>query len=224
MSENSAQDKTEQASPKRLADAKKKGQVPRSRELNTACVMLASAAGFMVFGDDMAKSALEALQQGLTYERAELLDPKAPVAVFGEAIATALMSLVPFFTVVVVAAVCAPALTGGWSFSTQAIAFKAEKLNPLKGLKRVFSANGLVELVKALAKFGVVGGFAVVFLNQFADEFLTLSTQPLKTALAHAGAIGVKALMMFSAPLLLIAAIDVPFQLFQHLLGIIQTC
>ncbi len=216
MSENSAQDKTEQATPKRLADAKKKGQVPRSRELNTACVMLASTAALMVFGDDMAHDALTALSEGLSYERAALLDPKAPVAVFGEAIATALSSLVPFFIVVMVAAICAPALTGGWSFSAQAIAFKAEKLNPVKGLKRVFSANGLLELLKALAKFGVVGGFAVVFLNMFANEFLSLSTQPINTALGHAGTLGVKALLMFSTPLLLIAAIDVPFQLWQH--------
>lgn len=216
MSESSGQEKTEQATQKRLADARKKGQVPRSRELSTAAVMLASAGGLFVFGEAIAADILEALTRGLSFDRADIFDPKAPVAVFGEAIAKGLASLMPFFGVVMVAAICAPAMTGGWSFSTQAIAFKAEKLNPLKGLKRVFSANGLVELLKALAKFSVVGGFAMVFLKQNANEFLALGTEPLKTAFSHASILGMKALLMFSLPLLIIAAVDVPFQLWQH--------
>ncbi|MEM7081980.1 MAG: flagellar biosynthesis protein FlhB [Pseudomonadota bacterium] len=216
MSENNGQEKTEQATPKRLADARKKGQVPRSRELNTATVMLIATAGLFAFGDNLAVDTLEALRSGLALERGELFDLNAPIATFGEAIYTALKSLLPFFAVVLAAAICAPAMTGGWSFSTKAIAFKASKLNPIKGLKRVFSANGLLELVKALAKFAVVGGFAVVFLKLYALEFLALSTMPVRAALVEAAVLGVKALLMFSAPLLLIAAVDVPFQLWQH--------
>lgn len=216
MSENSAQEKTEQATPKRLADARKKGQVPRSRELSTAAVMLASAAAMIFLGDTIAVGALQALQEGLTIERNVLLDPNQPVAAFRDAVAAALKSLLPFFTVVMCAAICAPAMTGGWSFSLQAMAFKAEKLNPIKGLKRVFSARGLLELTKAMAKFALVGGVAILFLLKYAGDFLALGTQPLQTALAHAAGVGVKALLIFSAPLLIIAAIDVPFQLWQH--------
>ncbi|MFK8029929.1 MAG: flagellar biosynthesis protein FlhB [Gammaproteobacteria bacterium] len=216
MSETSGQEKTEQATPKRLEDARKKGQVPRSKELSTAAVMLASAGALMTFGPTMITGSLNALKDGLTYTRTEIFDPKEPVAAFGEAIGIALQSLLPFFIVVVVAAICAPAMTGGWSFSTQAMAFKAEKLNPLKGIKRMFSVNALVELFKALAKFGVVGSVAVAFLYSSSDQLMSLSMQPINVALTQAATMGVKGLLIFSTPLLLIAAVDVPFQLFQH--------
>lgn len=216
MSENSAQDKTEQATPKRLADARKKGQVPRSRELSTAAVMLSASAGLIFFGDQIATGAVQVLHNGLSYERAALLDPREPLVAFKTAIGSALLSLLPFFAVVLCAAICAPAMTGGWSFSLQAMAFKAEKLNPIKGLKRVFSARGLLELAKALGKFGLVGGVAVAFLLHFAGDFMSLGTQDLNMAFSHAATIGMKAMVIFSAPLLVIAAIDVPFQLWQH--------
>ena len=216
MSESSGQEKTEEATPKRLADARKKGQVPRSRELSTAAVMFASAGGLWAFGDTILVTAMDLLRNGLTYQREALLDPAQPIAAFREAIGTGLLSLMPFFAVVTCAAICAPAMTGGWSFSMSAIAFKAEKLNPLKGLKRVFGPNGLVELVKALAKFGLVGGVAVFYLLKFTGDFLSLGTQPLHAALLHSATIALKALLVFSFPLLIIAAIDVPFQLWQH--------
>ncbi len=216
MSEQNAQERTERATPKRLADARKKGQVPRSRELSTAAVMLASAGALTFLGDRIAAGITEILRFCLQQERAALLDANFAVEAIDVALRAALWSLVPFLAIVMCVAIAAPAMTGGWAFSLQAMAFKADKLNPIKGLKRVFSARGLLELVKAMAKFALVGSVAVFFLVRLSGDFLSLGTQPTHAALAHAANIGMKALLIFSAPLLIIAAIDVPFQLFDH--------
>lgn len=216
MSNKSAQEKTEQATPKRLADARKKGQVPRSRELTTAAVTLSAAAALMVFGESMAAGITAIFNEQLTLERALIFDPQAPVKAFHAAIASGLTLLAPYFAVVIVAAIAAPALTGGWSFSLQAIAPKAEKLNPFTGIKRVFGPRGLMELAKALAKFGLVGSVAVLFLRHLSNDYLALGTQPVLSGLASAAELGITALIVFAAPLLIIAAVDVPFQLWDH--------
>ncbi|MFK7886275.1 MAG: flagellar biosynthesis protein FlhB [Gammaproteobacteria bacterium] len=215
MSET-GQEKTEEPTPKRLADARKKGQVPRSRELTAAGVMLSAGAGLWLFGQHMAHGVTNVMRNGFTLERAALFDDTALFVAFETAILDALKFLAPFFGVVVIAAVATPALLGGWSFSAKAMAFKAEKLNPLKGLKRIFGPNGLMELLKALAKFGLIGSVAVFMLKSISGEILSLSTQPVLSALGHAAELLLMALLVVSAPLLIIAAIDAPFQLFQH--------
>lgn len=215
MSET-GQEKTEQPTPKRLADARKKGQVPRSRELTAAGVMLSAGAALWLFGQHMAHGVGTVMRNGFTLERATLFDDTALFRAFETAIVDALTVLAPFLLVVVIAAIATPALLGGWSFSAKAMAFKAEKLNPLKGLKRIFGPNGLMELLKALAKFVLIGSVAVFLLRAISGEILSLSTQPLMSALGHAAQLLLTALLTVSAPLLIIAAIDAPFQLFQH--------
>lgn len=217
MSESaSGQEKTEQPTPKRLADARKKGQVPRSRELTAAGVMLSAGAALWLFGQHMAQGVSGVMRNGLILERTALFDQTALFAAFETAVIDALKALAPFFAVVVVAALATPALLGGWSFSTKAMAFKIDKLNPLKGLKRIFGPNGLMELVKALAKFTLIGSVAVFVLRAVSGQILSLSTQPVMSALGHAAELLLMALLILSAPLLIIAAIDAPFQLFQH--------
>jgi len=157
------------------------------------------------------------LREGLTLERATLYDDNALLVAFRSAISAALESLAPFMLTVIVAAAVTPALLGGWSFSTKAIAFKIDKLNPLKGLKRVFGANGLMELLKTLAKFALVGAVAVLMLRTLTGEILSLGDQPLLSALGHAAHLILLTLLVVSTPLLIIAAIDAPFQLHQHM-------
>lgn len=216
MSESSGQEKTEQPTPKRLADARKKGQVPRSRELTAAGVMLTAGAALWVFGGRIAAGLGGVLHDGLALERASLFDDEALAQAFRSAVGAALGSLAPFLLAVVVAAAVTPALLGGWSFSAKAMAFKIDKLNPLKGLKRVFGPNGLMELLKALAKFMLVGAVAVMMLRYLTGELLSLGDQPLASALRHAADMILLTLVVVSTPLLAIAAIDAPFQLYQH--------
>ncbi|MFK8016220.1 MAG: flagellar biosynthesis protein FlhB [Gammaproteobacteria bacterium] len=213
---DSGQEKTEQPTPKRLADARKKGQIPRSRELTAAGVMLTAAVALWTFGASMAEGISGVLRAGFTLERAAIYDDRSLFMALQSAISASLKSAAPFYLSVVIAAIVTPALLGGWSFSMKAMAPKLSKLNPLSGIKRVLGPNGLMELIKALAKVCLIGGVAVFMLRQISGEIIGLGTQPVLTALRHAADLMLFALIVVSAPLLIVAAIDAPFQLTQH--------
>ncbi len=216
MAEDTGQERTERATPKRLREARERGQVARSRELNTALVMLAGAGVLMAAGGDMAAGALALMREGLSLHGADLQTPQAMVARLADALGAGFLAVTPLLAAVTLAAALAPLAVGGWVFSSKAVAFRAEKLDPVKGLKRIFSAQGLMELVKALVKFALVGSVAVGALWWEADAVLGLAAQALGPAMAHAGLIFTQVFLLLSASLLLIAAVDVPFQLWNH--------
>ncbi|MCO6412084.1 MAG: flagellar type III secretion system protein FlhB [Thiogranum sp.] len=217
MAENQdGQEKTEQATPKRLEEARKKGQVPRSRELTTMAMLLMAAISMAVMGDAMIEQMGEVLHTGLAVERARLFDRFAVIDILGEAMMQAALLMAPFLLVMMVTAVLAPVALGGWAFSTQAMGVKLDKLNPLTGMKRIFAARGLVELVKALAKFLLIGSVGALLLVQFMPELMGLGRESVENGLAHTGKILSTSFLVLSASLIVIAVIDVPFQLWDH--------
>ena len=214
--EQQGQERSEQPTAKRLTEARKKGQVARSRELNTLLVMLASAiALWLLSGPAMS---------GLIALFSEALSPSGDVLRQAELVPTHLMQVMlsaltliaPFLAITVVAALAGPAVMGGLLFSADAIAFKAEKLDPIKGLGRVFSTKGLIELVKALLKFFLVLGVAVLIYKFMEREVMALITLDVMEGITRSGGMIMIALVLLSATLVLIAAIDVPYQLWSH--------
>ncbi|HHH43999.1 MAG TPA: flagellar type III secretion system protein FlhB [Gammaproteobacteria bacterium] len=217
MAENEdGQEKTEQATPKKQEEARNKGQVPRSRELTTMAMLLVGAASVSMMGGPLIQQLGGVMRMGLQVERSKVFDPWAIIDILSQAVYHGFLSLVPFLLVMLVTALAAPVALGGWAFSTEAIAFKAEKLNPLKGLKRIFAARGLIELVKALAKFILIGSVGAGLLWHFLPQLMGLGREPVVAALAHTGSILSLSFVVLSASLLLIAAIDIPFQLWDH--------
>jgi flagellar biosynthetic protein FlhB len=107
-------------------------------------------------------------------------------------------------------------MIGGWTFSSDAFGFKTERLDPVKGLGRMFSMRSLVELVKSLAKFALIAVIGVLVVDSQIDEVRALALQPLGSAIAECGRIALFALLAMSAGLGLVAAIDAPFQLWQY--------
>ncbi|MGB5588836.1 MAG: flagellar biosynthesis protein FlhB [Gammaproteobacteria bacterium] len=214
--DQSYQEKTEQATPKRLRESREKGQVPRSRELSAALVMITGAAMMVLAHGPMTAGMLNLIRSGLSSPGHLPRDASQLPAALGSAIREALVVIGPFFLVLLVAAVLAPTLTGGWSFSLKPMAPKLEKLNPAKGLKRVFGPKGLIELVKAFAKAALVTGLGVTLLWRWAPELLALGAAPVNQAIGASAGMAAMALLMLSLSLILIAAVDVPFQLWQH--------
>jgi flagellar biosynthetic protein FlhB len=210
------QERTEQPTPKRLREAREKGQVPRSRELTMTIVMLIGAAALLSFGGWFADRVQQLLTRAFRIGRSNLLDKDFMLRHFGDLAGETLLLLAPLMGALLVGAVLAPGLLGGWNFSRQAIAFKGDRLDPVRGLKRVFGSKGLMELLKALGKFAVVGAGAAVFLWSTADRFMSLSRLPIGTAIGESAFLAALALLVMSAVLILIAAIDVPFQLYSH--------
>jgi flagellar biosynthetic protein FlhB len=217
MAENEdGQEKTEQATPKKQEEARNKGQVPRSRELTTMAMLLMGAISITLMGGPIAQQLGGVMRMGLQIEKSKIFDPWAVIEILSQAIYQGFMSLVPFLLVMLVTALAAPVALGGWAFSTEAMSFKTEKLNPLKGLKRIFAVRGLIELVKALVKFLLIGSIGAGLLWHFLPELMGLGREPVVSALAHTGSILTVSFVVLSASLLLIAAIDVPFQLWDH--------
>lgn len=217
MAENdNSQERTEQPTPKRLKDAREKGQVPRSRELTMTLVMLAGASTLLLTGGRYVQRLAGVLQRGFTVERENLFDDSFIFGYLGTQFGDGLLTVAPKLIILLVVALMAPALIGGWNFSQKALVPKFEKLNPVKGLKKIFGPRGLMELVKALGKFLLVGTAAAILLWFASDRFLVLAQMPTLPAMATAAGIVGLALITLSSVLILIAAIDVPFQLHTH--------
>jgi flagellar biosynthetic protein FlhB len=217
MAENEdGQEKTEQPTPKRLEESRKKGQVPRSRELNTMAVTLTGALALMAMSSHFVEGLREVMQSNFSLKREDIFEPMAMIHHLGDAIWDALWILAPFFIALMVVALLASVALGGFSFSAEALAPKLNKLNPIKGMGRVFSLKGLVELVKALAKFLLIAGVTALLLWLSAEELVSLSGMEVGQAIGEAGSLIGGSLIILASTLILIALLDVPFQLWDH--------
>ena len=217
MADNSsAQEKTEQPTAKRLDDAKKKGQVPRSKELNTMLIMAVAALSFIMIGQTMVNDLSDVLKTNFQISREDIFDSRAILRFFYAAIIDGFFLLMPFFGIMIVAALLAPMSIGGWSFSIEAMQPKFSKLNPIKGMKKVFSVKGLVEMIKAMAKFILVAAVAMIVIWANMNEFLQLGNESLDSALSHAAELLASGFMSVTVALIIIALIDVPFQIWDH--------
>jgi flagellar biosynthetic protein FlhB len=217
MAENKdGQEKTEQPTPKRLQDSKKKGQIARSRELNTMAITLIGGIALVGMSGHFGQSMSEIMSSGFTIERSDIFDHTALLRRLAAAIVDALVMLAPFFVLTVVVAIGSSIALGGMAFSGEALAPKLSKLNPISGMKRLFSAKGLVELLKALAKFFLIGGATTLTLWLLLDRFIGLSRLELGPAVMELSTLIGGSFVLISCTLILIAMVDVPFQLWDH--------
>jgi flagellar biosynthetic protein FlhB len=218
MAENDTpqHDRTEQPSTKRLEDARRQGQVARSRELSMMAVTLGGAAVLWAGQPYFAEGMRALLAQGLELPRATLLDPGSMAKLLGDGVGLGLRVVAPLFLACLVASVVGSIALGGFSFSFESLSPKFEKLNPVTGFKRIFGWHGLAELAKSLAKFVLVAAVAYVLIMHLARDFLALGTLTLEAALRRSAWLSAICLVGLSATLILIAAADVPFQYWQH--------
>ena len=216
MAEQDLADRTERATPKRIDEARKRGQVPRSAELGAAAVTLAGGAGLYTLGASMSEGMATMLRKGLSLNPAARLQDSDMMAALSSGFRDALWSVAPLLGLLMAAALLSPLVIGGWNFSTGAIGLKFERLNPANGFKRMFSARGWIELGKSLAKFSVVALIAVLVLWNRADELTSLGAQPIELAIGHAAYLCAEALLALAGGLVLIALVDVPLQLWQY--------
>lgn len=216
MAEQQFQERTEQATPKRKQEARRKGQVARSKELNMAAVMIGAAIVMFISGPAIADAMIAMMRRGLVLDPAQIEHPSALVAALSGAVWSALAALSPLLITLMLAAVAGGVAIGGWAFSGQALQPKLSKLDPIKGLKRVFGLKGLVEVAKAIGKAGVVGLAAFVVLYLAASDILNLSVAPFNQAVAKSSTLMMTIFLVACVSLLVIALFDVPFQLWNH--------
>lgn len=213
---NSGQEKTEQATPKRIQDARKKGDIARSRELTTTGVMLAGASGLLVLAPTLGARLADSFAAGFNVNRQRLFEPGVMAESIAEQAINALWILLPLGGICVIAAFGFSVMLGGLSFSLTSLAPKAERISIPKGLKRMFGVKALVELGKSIAKVALVILIAVFWMRSISDEVLRLADLPISVALAKSGWLALSTLLIVSLGLIVVAAIDVPWQLFEY--------
>ncbi|MGZ8918295.1 MAG: flagellar biosynthesis protein FlhB [Methylobacter sp.] len=216
MAEDSGQEKTEEPTSKRLEDARKKGQIARSRELNTFVMLIASATLLLMLGGQMGNSLLAMMRTQFQLSRKIIFDPASPVIYFKQLMIDGIVLVAPFIAVMVIAAIVAPLALGGWVFSWEAIAPKLEKLDPIKGIARLFALRGLIELIKALLKFLLIFVVAVILSRHFINELVGLGAEPLEQSIIHTLNIISICFLVLSASLIVVVMFDVPYQLWDH--------
>ncbi len=215
-SQSQAQERTEQATPKRLQDARKKGQVPRSKELNTVMSLLGAGFGMLFFGRQIVADINLLMVENLSFDRDAAFSETLVSLRLEETTIASLYMLLPLLGMLTAVTVLSPLSLGGWVFNASLVAPKMERISPIKGLGRLFSPRSLMELVKAIGKFVLVSATTCLVLYVVLERILGLSLQPLGAALSSAGSLAVWCMLGFSSVLVLVAAIDVPFQLWQH--------
>lgn len=216
MAEDSDLEKTEPASPRRREQAREEGQVPQSRELAAFFVLMGGAGALWVTGSWMAQNIAGLVRRGLTLDRSAAFDPAAPVMAFAGLAGEALVLIGPLLLVLVVAALASPLILGGFNLSSKALAPDWTRLDPVKGFGRMFSINSISELVKAIFKSLLISGVVVwVILNE-KDQLFALIGQPIEAGLHAVGRTILFSAVLIVASLALIAAADVPFQLWQY--------
>lgn len=211
----SGADKTEDPTDKRKRDAREKGEIARSKELNTVAVTLAGAGALLAFGGHLAETLLALMRLNFSLTREVLTDERSMGQFLLASGKMAIWATQPILVLLFVIALISPIALGGFIFSGSLLQPKFSRMNPLSGIKRMFSMNALTELLKALAKFFMILIVALVVLSNDRQALLAIANEPLEQAIIHSvQVVGWSALWM-AAGLLIIAAADVPFQLYQ---------
>ncbi|MBB5017667.1 flagellar biosynthetic protein FlhB [Chitinivorax tropicus] len=216
MAEDSDQERTEPASGRRLEEARQKGNIARSKELPTFAVTMTGIATLVLMGPSFIDFMQQVVRDGLTFDRNLLAHPHQMLEVLYKACADALLAFLPFMLAVTIAAIVSPLLLGGWLLTFEALEPKFSKLNPLSGIKRLFSMSALAEGAKAILKSFLIGGVAgwVIWLER--GEFLALITESPFSAYTHTAALVAYTLEVVAGSMIILVILDVPFQLWNY--------
>jgi flagellar biosynthetic protein FlhB len=217
MAENdSSQEKTEQPSAKRQKESRDKGQVARSKDFNATVILVCTAVGFLIFGGQLSDHLANMMRQSFEFDTAVIITPTVAFERLFFLAKSGFSALVPILIVIFLLSLVAPLILGGWVFSSESLHPKMSRLNPLEGFKRLFAVKGLMEVVKSILKFIIIGTVAIVVLKKHLPILLALGSAPLEAAINTGAIIMVKSFLWIAGSLIIIAGLDVPFQLYQH--------
>lgn len=216
MADESFQEKTEQATPRKRSEAREKGNVPKSQEVNTAIVLIVGMVGLKLFGrgilDQLAGLMINVYTHLSTIEVEMALVPSL-AASGGQFMG---MLLAPVVGMIMVAGVGASLLQSGWVFSSEPMKPKFSKIDPGKGLKRMFSAKSAVELIKSILKLLIIGIIGYVTLKDQVSLTPYLVNGTPGQIITFIASLGYKVSMRVAFVLIILAAFDFAFQKFQY--------
>nr|WP_212972434.1 flagellar biosynthesis protein FlhB [Bacillus sp. J14TS2] len=207
-----AGEKTEKATPKKRLDTRKKGQSAKSQDVNTAIGLLAVFMFLQFYSSNMGEIALQTFRHSFNEFMLMDLTEENIHAIMLAVLKEVALLLGPVFLLALVAGVASNLMQVGFMFSTESIQPKLEKLDPIKGFKRIFSIRAIVELLKSILKIGFVGGVTFFILYLHIEDVLQLSQQSVGAALKTVGKLTIQMGIAASISLLFLSIFDWLYQ------------
>ena len=214
--ESASEERTEEPTAKRLEKAREDGQVARSQELSVAAMMIGVALFMLVFGGTLLDKLRHIFAAGFLFDRRDVFSDDLLPSTFGQHAVDSILVLSPMFILAILISIGASGALGGYNFSIKALAPKVSKINPLKGLKRIFGLKAVVDLTKAFTKFVLVAAVLYLVVVSKFDALVSLGFMGVQSAMSQAGQIISNGVVWVTLTLLIAAGIDVPYQLYEH--------
>ena len=216
MAGDDAQEKTEEPTEKRKRDSKEKGQVTRSKELNTTVITMSATVFMMLAGNHLAQGLVQIYHDSFSFESTVLNSSADIIQHTMEMFVIASKSLLPFLTFILLIAIFGPMLVGGLAFSHQNFIPKLERLDPIKGIKKIISWKTLVELIKSILKFTLVCALFYLAVRINMPKIFSLDAMPIDIAIQEALYIILNSMLIMTTAMVFVTFIDVPFQLWDY--------
>jgi len=216
MAESDSGEKTEEPTAKKLTDARKKGQIARSKDLGTMFVLVGSAFAMMLMGNSLVGALSEMMKRLFSLSRREAMDVHASTNVIFSGVSGIIFPMLTIFFIIMIAAFIGNTMLGGMAFSWEAMAPKASRLSPLAGFKRMFGVQAAVELLKSILKFFVVFFVAFSLLSGLFEQILGLSLEAIPTNFGHAVNMLLWMFLALALSIGIIVVIDAPYQVWNH--------
>ena len=224
MAEDTDKDsKTEDPTSKRLSDARDKGQVANSKEVSTAFLFLAATGIFFFLGQNLWSALQEKMRFFFSGRISDDLTSSGFIILFNNVIIEIIMDLIPFFLIFLVVSILSSVIQHGFLLSWEPLKPNFSKINPLTGLKRLFSSKSLMEMVKSILKITLISIAVYWALMDGSEEMLTLTDTSLQTVVDTLGQDAVMVMALVAALFLVIALIDLLYQRFQYSKGLRMT-
>ncbi|WP_348944094.1 flagellar biosynthesis protein FlhB [Chitinibacter sp. FCG-7] len=223
MAEDSDLERTEPASPRRLEEARKKGQVPRSHELTSFSTLMVGLVAVITTGPDLYAAMKKVMVTALSFNRSKIWETTLMGEQLFELSRIALIAILPIFGACVLISILTPILIGGWLFSTEALGPNFGRMNPLSGIGRMFSPRTIIETIKTILKSSLIGGVAAWLMWQEKEQFIQLLAMTPESGFAMAWQMTRHTLLLVASTMAVIALIDVPYQLWDYYKGLRMT-
>lgn len=213
MSDNDQSgEKTEQPTPKRLDDARKEGNIPRSRELSTAAVYGACVLAMMAFSGMLARGGLEWMKQALQPDPGLLQQPAELLGHAGQLLLSGMLVIAPLLAIGLLASFVSPVLMGGLQWTNKSLVPKLDRMSPIAGLKRLYGGEAVAEFAKSLLRVLFVGAAGTLVMISSMPLLRGLLHKPLETAIADGLQFALRLMLATAAAFFLLAALDAPYQ------------
>lgn len=217
MSQDDIGEKTQQPTPKRLREAKEQGNVARSKDLGAWLTIFSSAMGLFIFSNTMGNHAKQLFIRFLSTEYLKFdLTPSKLTDIFLDGLWMAAQILLPLFMIIWLVSIIVPPLITGWIFAMNNVQPKLERLDPIKGIARIFSLNSLFELAKSILKIALTVLIGIILYKIFLADIFRLHHFAITVGIANSLKIIFWSFLILSLGLLIVCFFDVPYQIWQR--------